>query len=174
MDWLNEDQIKMEWMVLQKKCAPNARLMWRSASEGLPFDALRFLDYHISCPILTGNKGKKKKKPRKCTIEEEERGTKGRRREGEEGREGEDGGKMAGVELEEAESDYAAIYGLPVDRVGTYHSVHMASIPPSLSFCRASTPKRAAWSLAKDLRTLRSMWLPSFGSLKHRWMDNIE
>lgn len=55
MDWLTDEQIKMEWMVLQKKCAPGAKLMFRSASEGMPFDALKFLDYKLSTPILPKN-----------------------------------------------------------------------------------------------------------------------
>ena len=55
MDWLTDEQIKMEWMVLQKKCAPGAKLMFRSASEGMPFDALKFSDYKLSTPILPKN-----------------------------------------------------------------------------------------------------------------------
>eukprot|EP00948_MAST-09A_sp_MAST-9A-sp1_P000927 g927.t1 len=115
MDWLTEAQVANEWCVLQKKMTSDALLQFRSASEGMPFDVLKFLDYKISTPII-------------C-------------------------------------KDYENM--LPVDRVGTYHSIHVVSIPEDYQFKVLGTVDSHKRSLVKDVVTLRHMYLPKFNSGKH-------
>jgi S-adenosylmethionine:diacylglycerol 3-amino-3-carboxypropyl transferase/ubiquinone/menaquinone biosynthesis C-methylase UbiE len=58
MDWLNEKQIRDEWMILSKYTTPDCLFCWRSFSKNQSFGCLKNLDYKVSGFIDKLNKNK--------------------------------------------------------------------------------------------------------------------
>jgi hypothetical protein len=55
--------------------------------------------------------------------------------------------------------DYKKKWKLPEDRVGTYHSIHVANIPEGFRFKTLQSVDEHKRSIYKDVITLRHMYL---------------